>query len=82
MITELICKSLGGIEGTNDPMADEFLFTFGHTTVQVLIESMADGNYVSVYDNRFRGRSRQKVFLGDNWTADQLKTFLDLVGAK
>ena len=81
MITELVCKSLGGTEVTNEPMADEFLFTFGHTTVQVLIESMAEGNYVSVYDNRFRGRESQKVFLGENWTLDQLKTFLDLVGA-
>ena len=82
MITELICKSFGGVEGNSEPMADEFLFTFGHTTVQVLIESMADGNYVSVYDNRFRGRDSQKVFIGENLTADQLKTFLDLVGAK
>ena len=81
MITELNCKSLGGIEGTSEPMADEFVFTFGHTTVQVLIESMAEGNYVSVYDNRFLGRESQKVFLGENWTVDQLKTFLDLVGA-
>ena len=62
MITELDCKSLGGVEGNSEPMAD--------------------GNYISVYDNRFRGRDSQKVFIGENLTSDQLKTFLDLVGAK
>ena len=81
MITELDCKSLGGQQGNADPMSTEFLFTYRHTTVQVLVEAMADGNYVSVFDNRFRGRESQKVFLGENWTVDQLKTFLNLVEA-
>lgn len=79
-ITELWLAQLGGDYVETQATHVEYIFSREHTTVQVLMETMADGNYVSVYDNRFNGRNRQIVFIGENFSTVDLCDFLQLMG--